>query len=113
MKPVAHGAEPEPGEPQQTRLPACGYRDVRVEGYGECDQLIAGLGASPPDRIAVTGNGAVWGRDRRPPSLRSRAGGAVFRRQRFAVRSYRLGCAYFHEKPLATERLSAAFAQCV
>ncbi len=60
MKLVIYGAETERGELQQllTQLPACGYRDVRVEGYGEYDRFIAGLRESPPDCIVVTMNGA-------------------------------------------------------
>ena len=31
----------------------------------------------------------------------------------FGVQSYRLGCAYFHKKPVSPQVLSAAIARCV
>ena len=31
----------------------------------------------------------------------------------FGAQSYRLGCAYFHKKPVSTQILSAAIARCV
>ena len=31
----------------------------------------------------------------------------------FGAQSYRLGCAYFHPKPVSAEILSAAIAKCV
>lgn len=112
MKLVIYGAETERGELQQllTQLPACGYRDVRVEGYGEYDRFIAGLRESPPDCIVVTMNGA-GGMEGVIAACRLCGAVPVVRfsgGSGFAVQSYRLGSAYFHEKPLATERLSAA-----
>ena len=117
MKLVIYGAETERGELQQllTQLPACGYRDVRVEGYGEYDRFIAGLRESPPDCIVVTmkGAGGMEGVIAAKSVCKDVPVLWFSDDNGFGVQSYRLGCAYFHKKPVSPQVLSAAIARCV
>lgn len=68
-------------------LPDCSYRNVRVAGM---EGVIAARNTC--GQVPV-----VWF---------SNDGG-------FGAQSYRLGCAYFHEKPVSPRVLSAAIAKCV
>lgn len=96
-------------------LPEWSYRNALVSDYPDYDSFIAGLGGSPPDGIVVAADGAdgmegviaarnVW--ENVPILWFSDDGG-------FGTQSYRLGCAYFHKKPLSPQILSAAIAKCV
>ena len=96
-------------------LPDCSYRNVRVAGFSEYDDFIAGLGESPPECVVITMDGAagmegvIAARNtcgQVPVVWFSNDGG-------FGAQSYRLGCAYFHEKPVSPRVLSAAIAKCV
>ena len=96
-------------------IPELCYRNIRIEDYSNRDNFLRGLGGSPPDGIVVAMNGAdgmegviaaktafrdipvVWFSD---------DGG-------FGAQSYRLGCAYFHKKPISPEILSAAITKCI
>ncbi len=96
-------------------LPDWWYRQIQVADYPDYDRFIAGLRDSPPDCIVIAMNGAdgmegviaaksmcetvpvIWFSDDTG----------------FGVQSYRLGCAYFHEKPISPQHLSAAIAKCV
>ena len=96
-------------------LPDCRYRQMQVVGYPDYDSFIAGLGGSPPSWVVITMDGAngmegvIAARDmceNVPVIWFSDDNG-------FGVQSYRLGCAYFHKKPVSPEVLSAAIAKCV
>lgn len=96
-------------------FPELCYRHIRIEDYSNRDSFLKGLSGSPPDSVVVAMNGAdgmegviaaktafrdipvVWFSD---------DGG-------FGAQSYRLGCAYFHKKPLSREILSAALDKCL
>ena len=96
-------------------LPEWRYRSMQMAGYPDYDSFITGLGESPPDCIVIAMDGAdgmegviaaksvckdvpvLWFSD---------DGG-------FGAQSYRLGCAYFHKKPVPPQILSAAIAKCV
>lgn len=98
-----------------TALPDLRYRKMQVTDYPDYDSFITGLGESPPDCIVIAMDGAdgmegviaaksvcknvpvLWFSDDNG----------------FGVQSYRLGCAYFHKKPVPPQVLSAAIARCV
>ena len=96
-------------------VPELCYRYIRIEDYSNRDSFLTGLGGSPPDGIVVAMDGAdgmecviaakTLCRDI-PVLWFSDDGG-------FGAQSYRLGCAYFHKKPLSPEILSAALAKCI
>lgn len=96
-------------------LPDYSYRRIQISAYSDYDSFVAGLGDAPPKGVVVTMNGAegmegvIAARDilkNVPVIWFSDDNG-------FGVQSYRLGCAYFHEKPVSTGILSAAIAKCV
>ena len=96
-------------------MPELSYRHIRIEDYSNRDSFLMGLSGSPPDGVVVAMNGAdgmegviaakTVFRDI-PVLWFSDDGG-------FGAQSYRLGCAYFHKKPLSPEILSAALAKCI
>ena len=96
-------------------VPELCYRHIRIEDYSNRDSFLKGLSGSPPDSVVVAMNGAdgmegviaakTLCRDI-PVLWFSDDGG-------FGAQSYRLGCAYFHKKPLSPEILSAALAKCI
>ncbi len=96
-------------------LPDCSYRNIRVTDFADYDSFIAGLGSDPPECVVVMRNGAegmegvIAARDllKDVPVIWFSDDNA------FGVQSYRLGCAYFHEKPVSSRILSAAIAKCV
>lgn len=91
------------------------YRDVRISDYADYDGFLSGLSGSPPDGIIIAMNGAdgmegvIAARNvcRDVPILWFSDDGG------FGPQSYRLGCAYFHKKPLSPEILSAAITKCM
>ena len=96
-------------------LPSCRYRNVRIDVFSDYDSFIAGLGESPPECVVIMMNGANGMEgviaaknvcENVPVLWFSDDNG-------FGVQSYRLGCAYFHKKPVSPEILSAAIAKCV
>lgn len=95
-------------------LPAWCYRTVYIADYQEYDSYVAGLGEGTPDCVVVTMNeadgmeGVIAARhaDEHVPVL-------WFSDDKgFGVQSYRLGCAYFHQKPIRPEILSVAMSKC-
>lgn len=99
---------------QISTLPICLYRNIRITDYSDYDSFIIGLKESPPDCIVVMMDGAdgmegviaaknicknvpvMWFSDDNG----------------FGAQSYRLGCAYFHKKPVSPQVLSAAISKC-
>lgn len=117
MRVTVYGTESENRELIKAfaELPNCCYRNIQITGFSDYDSFIAGLKENPPQFIVITMNGAngmegviaaknlfenvpvIWFSDDKD----------------FGVQSYRLGCAYFHEKPVLPEVLSTAIAKCV
>lgn len=117
MKLILYGAESDQSELLRLLplLPDCSYRNIRTAAFSDYDSFLAGLDESPPQCIVVAKNGAdgmegviaakhlhgdvpiIWFSDDNG----------------FGVQSYRLGCAYFHQKPISPEILSAAISRCV
>lgn len=117
MRLILYGTETDRDEFMHavTALPDLRYRKMQVSCCPDYDSFIAGLGESPPDGIVVVMDGAdgmegviaaksvckdvpvLWFSDDNG----------------FGVQSYRLGCAYFHKKPVSPQVLSAAIARCV
>ena len=98
-----------------TALPDLRYRKMQITGYLDYDSFITGLGESPPDCIVIAMDGADGMEgviaaknlcESVPVLWFSNDNG-------FGVQSYRLGCAYFHKKPVSPQILSAAIARCV
>lgn len=96
-------------------LPDCSYRNIRVTGFADYDSFIAGLGTNPPECVVVMRNGAVGmeGVIAAKNLLKDVPVIWFSDDNGFGVQSYRLGCAYFHEKPVSSRILSAAIAKCV
>ena len=117
MKLVLYGAEADQQEllRQLSRLPGCCYRRMQTTAYSDYDSFIAALAQSPPSCVVVAMDGAagmeavIAARD----VLRSVPVIWFSNDSGFGVQSYRLGCAYFHQKPVSQEVLSTAIAKCV
>ena len=117
MRLILYGTEADKNEFMRSvaAVPNQCYRRMQVTGYPSYDSFIAGLGEGPPDCIVIAMDGAdgmegviaaksvcqhvpvLWFSDDNG----------------FGVQSYRLGCAYFHKKPVSPQILSAAIARCV
>ena len=117
MRLVLYGTESDKDEFMRSldALPDMSYRKIRITDCSDYDGFIADLRESPPDGIVIAMNGAdgmegviaaksvcknvpvLWFSDDNG----------------FGVQSYRLGCAYFHKKPVSPQILSAAIARCV
>lgn len=117
MRLILYGTKKDKSEIAQavSALPAFCYRRIYIDDYPDYDSFLAGLGDSLPDCIVITMNGAegmegviaaknVW-RDVPILWFSDDVG--------FGAQSYRLGCAYFHQKPVPPETLSAAISKCV
>lgn len=91
------------------------YRDIRVVCFSDYDKFIEGLQTSPPELVAVTMNGAdgMEGVIAARSTCKSVPVLWLSDDNGFGVQSYRLGCAYFHKKPVSPQILSAAIAKCV
>ena len=96
-------------------LPEWHYRKVQIIDHSDYDGFVAGISAEPSDGIVISMNGAegmegvIAARsacENTPVLWFSDDNG-------FGVQSYRLGCAYFHEKPVSPQILSAAIAKCI
>ena len=91
------------------------YRNVHISDYADYDAFIAELAVNLPDGIIIAVDGAdgmegvIAARNvcRGVPILWFSDDGG------FGAQSYRLGCAYFHKKPISPQVLSAAIAKCV
>ena len=96
-------------------IPELCCRHIRIEDHSDRDSFLAGPGGSPPDGIVIAMDGADGMEGviaaktlcRDIPVLWFSNDGD------FGAQSYRLGCAYFHEKPLLPQILSAASAKCI
>lgn len=96
-------------------IPELCYRHIRIEDYSNRDSFLMGLSGSPPDSVVVAMNGADGMEGviaaktlcRDIPVLWFSDDG------NFGAQSYRLGCAYFHQKPISPQILSAALAKCI
>lgn len=96
-------------------IPKLCYRHIRIEDHSDCDSFLTGLGGSPPDGIVIAMDGA--------DGMEGVIAAKTLRRDipvlwfsndgDFDAQSYRLGCAYFHKKPLSPQILSAALAKCI
>ena len=98
-----------------TALPDLRYRKMQVTDYPDYDSFITGLGESPPDCIVIAMDGAD-GREGviAAKSVCKNVPVLWFSNDNgFGAQSYRLGCAYFHKKPVSPQILSAAIARCV
>ena len=98
-----------------TALPDLRYRKMQVTDYPDYDSFITGLGESPPDCIVIAMDGAgVMEGVIAAKSVCKDVPVLWFSDDNgFGVQSYRLGCAYFHKKPVSPQVLSAAIARCV
>ena len=117
MKIALYGTESDNGKLMKLLavLPDYSYRNIETVVFSEYNSFITGLGESSPQCIVITMDGAdgmegvIAARDmfkNIPVIWFSDDNG-------FGVQSYRLGCAYFHEKPVSPEILSAAIAKCM
>lgn len=96
-------------------IPEFSYRKITIEAHSDYDSFIAGLGGNPPDGIVVAENGAngmegvivAKSLHKNTPILWFSDDGG------FGAQSYRLGCAFFHKKPISPDVMSAAIAKCV
>ena len=96
-------------------IPELCYRNIRIEDHSDRDSFLMGLGGSPPDGIVIAMDGADGMEGviaaktlcRDIPVLWFSDDGD------FGAQSYRLGCAYFHKKPISPQILSAALAKCI
>ena len=91
------------------------YRKIQVTDCQDYDGFIARLAEEAPDCIVIAKDGADGMEgviaaksvcENVPVLWFSDDSG-------FGVQSYRLGCAYFHKKPVSPQILSAAIAKCV
>ncbi len=96
-------------------LKNCSYRSIQLSGYSDYDSFISGLGRDAPGLIIVTADGAVGMEGViASKNLLSNTPVVWFSEDRdFGTQSYRLGCAYFHEKPISPEVLSLALDRCI
>lgn len=117
MNLVLYGTEADKSEFSKSldTLPDYCYRKIRLAVYRNYDSFIARLSESPPDCIVIAMNGADGMEgviaaknvcENIPVLWFSDDSG-------FGVQSYRLGCTYFHKKPVSPQILSAAIAKCV
>ena len=116
MRLILYGTEADKNEFKRsiTALPDWTYRKMQVTAYPDYDSFITGLSESPPDGIVVVMDGA----DGMEGVIAAKSlceGVPVLwfsDDNGFGVQSYRLGCAYFHQKPVSPQILSAAIAKC-
>ena len=91
------------------------YRRTDVVGCTDYDGFIAALSGAVPDCIVIAMNGADGMEG--VIAARNICGGVPVMwfsdDDGFGVQSYRLGCAYFHKKPVSPQIISAAIARCV
>ena len=98
-----------------SRLPEHSYRSITVADYRDYDGFIAGLGESPPAAVVVMRDGAE-GMEGVMAAKSLRPGVPVIwlsDDRGFGAQSYRLGCTFFHSKPVPPETLSLAMERCI
>ena len=98
-----------------TALPDLRYRKMQVTDYPDYDSFITGLGESPPDYIVIAMDGAdVMECVIAANSVCTNVPVLWFSNDNgFGAQADRVGCAYFHKKPVSPQILSAAIARCV
>ena len=117
MRLILYGTESDKDEFARAfaAMPDLCYRKIGINGHHDYDSFIAALSESPPDCIVIAMDGA----DGMEGVIAARS---VCKNvpvlwfsddNGFGVQSYRLGCAYFHKKPVSPQILSAAIAKCV
>ncbi len=117
MKLLLFGTEADKDEIEKmiSASPDCCYRNLRIAAFSNYDGFIAALDENPPECVAVTMNGAAGmegviaarSMNRNIPVLWFSDDGD------FGVQSYRLGCTFFHTKPVSPQIFSAAISKCV
>lgn len=116
MKLILYGTASDKAELRKafSALPEWCYRTVCIADYQDYDSYVLGLRECTPDCVIVMMDGAdgmegvIAARhaDEHIPVL-------WFSDDKgFGVQSYRLGCAYFHQKPVEPKILSAAVLKC-
>ena len=117
MKVIIYGTEPEKQEFERafSLSSSCCYRKIEIVGFSNYDSFIAGLASGSPECIVVTMDGAdgMEGVIAAKNMFKNIPVIWFSNDNGFGVQSYRLGCAYFHQKPVSPEILSAAIAKCV
>lgn len=96
-------------------LPGYSYRDIRLSAFPDYDSFITSLGGEPPELIVIAADGAA-GMEGVIAARNTLAGVPVIWLSDdggFGAQSYRLGCSYFHKKPVSPEILLSAMAKCV
>ncbi len=96
-------------------LPECCYRNVEITGCSDYDGFVEKLKKSPPQLILIAMNGAEGMEGVIAAKSLAETVPVIWLSddKGFGAQSYRLGCAYFHEKPVPSEVLSTAIAKCV
>lgn len=117
MRLILYGTKKDRAEITQTisEIPELSYRKISIEDYQDYDSFLSGLGNGCPECIVIAMDGAegmegvIAARNSRRdiPILWFSDDGA------FGAQSYRLGCAYFHQKPMSPEALLAVTSKCL
>ena len=92
-------------------LPDYAYRSFRFDGCEDYDRFIGSLCEAMPDLVIVTSDGAD-GMEGVIAAKNLLPGVPVMwlsDDKGFGAQSYRLGCAFFHPKPITSEALAQAF----
>ena len=100
---------------QLSALPDCCYRNICINGFSDYDSFISNLSEGMPELVFVTADGAdgMEGVIAAKSLLKNVPVVWFSDDSGFGAQSYRLGCAYFHKKPVSPQILSAAIARCV
>lgn len=117
MRLVLYGTQSDREEFERSlsALPNRCYRKIGVSDFANYDSFVTALSEDLPDCVIIAMDGAEGMEavmaarsicERVPVVWFSNDNG-------FGVQSYRLGCTYFHEKPLSPQILSAAIEKCV
>ena len=117
MRLILYGTTTDKSEIAQaiSTIPELCYRKIGIENHSDYDSFLARLRISPPDCVIIAIDGADGMEGvmaaksicRDIPILWFSDDGG------FGAQAYRLGCAYFHQKPISPDVLSAAIAKCV
>ena len=117
MKLIMYGTESDKHEFARSIafLPEWCYRKISMTECTDYDSFIAELSQSPPDCIVIAMDGAdgMEGVIAAKSVCKNVPVLWFSNDNGFGAQSYRLGCAYFHKKPVSPQILSAAIARCV
>ena len=96
-------------------LPQWCYRKILVTNCPDYDRFVAALEERMPDCIVIAMDGAdgMEGVIAAKSVCKNVPVLWFSNDNGFGAQSYRLGCAYFHKKPVSPQILSAAIARCV